>query len=146
MINKFILHTRDNVLELDIEKATIFTGTYSRKIKLGEVHTPVAAKIIIEHDHVITMFILPNPIVKSEKTGIVSAWTAAPFEKVSSKVSFIDSEEELKQLVNLEKLLRSKEKIGLTLNEIFELERVSTLLTVAELLRKKANINIGGGF
>ena len=146
MINKFILHTRDNVLELDIEKATIFTETYSRKIKLGEVHTPVAAKIIIEHDHVITMFILPNPIVKSEKTGIVSAWTAAPFEKVSSKEPFIETPEEWKQLVNLEKLLKSKAKIGLTLNEIFELERVGALLTISELLNKKANINVGGGF
>ena len=145
-MNKFTLHTRNNVLNLDIDKAMIYTDTYSRKLKTNEVHTPMAAKLIVESKKTISVFLLPNPIIKIERDGTVAVWTAAPFEKVTLKKNFIKDGDELIQLVTFSKLLKAKEKIGLTMNEIFELERINTLLSLQKLYMKKAPIEIGGGF
>ena len=145
-MNKFTLHTRDNVLNLNIDTATIYTDTYSRKLNINEVHTPMAAKLIVESKKTISVFLLPNPIIKIERDGTTSVWTAAPFEKVALKKNFIKNGEELIQLATFSRLLKAKEKIGLTMNEIFELERVNTLLALQKLYVDKAPVEIGGGF
>ncbi len=126
----------ENSVNYKIKLAYLITKNYSKKIKSNEVHSPLAAKLILvdENEKMKKLFLL-FPIIYSNELGNIIIWTDIKLENVLDN-SWI-KKMNLRDLKHKIKILTKKEMIGLTINEIIKKNELESKLELFLLDKQK---------
>lgn len=145
-MNKMILNTIDDVKEYNFEEARIFTTTYKTTLKPYSIHTPKAAKIILETESKISAFIVLQPLIKVDGNGDIQVFTPSTMEHATLRKKYMESNYDKKDLKSDLKLLKSQLKLGLSIKEMFDMNMNQSLYEASILEKRKEKIDKGGGF
>lgn len=145
-MNKFVLNTLDKVKEYPFTKARVYTDTYDVKLNKNEIHTPNAAKVIIEGDGIISAFIVIQPLINVNSNGDISLHTPSSFKQATLEEKYKDSSHDIKDVKRDLKILEAKFKLGISVEELIELNLSKATLEAMVLEDRKENIYKGGGF
>ena len=126
----------------EIKFAYLITMSYSKKIKKNEVHSPLAAKLILvdKKEKMKKLFLL-FPIIYSNDLGNIIVWTDIKIKEIFNsawikKMNLIDLKHKIK-------VLNKKEQLGLTINEIIEKGKLESQLELFLLNSKKDEVKEG---
>lgn len=144
-IRKLRIFTIDKEKNHDVTMVHIFTSKYSKKIKKNEVHTPKAAKLIIENDKQLIQYILLNPIIHSDGDGNIELHIAHEWEKIIGKKTYF-SPEEIKVSKAIYDLYHAKKNLGLSVSEMIEKDKNNAIVDLEKVRKIKIPYIIGGGF
>lgn len=145
-MNKFTLNTLDKQITLEHETSHIYAPDYKIKIKKNELHTPSAAKIIVENNGNIYSFLVKQPIIKVDHEGDIHVWTPSKFTDASGETEESTKLIDKKNIKKTLKLLKSKAQLGLTPSEVADFIESESQMNIIKLSEKKIDPMIGGGF
>ena len=145
-MSKITLNTLDKVKEYNFEQARIYTETYSKKLMSNELHTPNAAKIIIEGNGIISSFIVLQPLINVYENGDILLHTPSTFNQATLIEKYKNKTVDIKTVKKDIKILEVKFKLGLSIEELIELNLSKAKLEAMILEDKQVNIYEGGGF
>ena len=139
------IYALDKEVNHDIKMVHIFTSKYSKKIRKNEVHTPKAAKLVVENENKLLLYTLLNPIIKSDKNGNIELFIAQEWKKIIGKKEYY-SDDEIKISKHMSELYHSKKNLGLSVSEMIEKDHFSAIADFEKVLKIKIPYIIGGGF
>lgn len=145
-MNKFILKAIDEVKTFNMIKATIFTIPYNQRLKPNTLHTPNAAKIIIEDGNTISSFLLLQPIVNVHGNGDVEVHTSSTFDQATLKSKYRDESKDMKSVKREIKILENKFKLGISIDELMNMNYSRSMYEIMVLEDRVENEYKGGGF
>lgn len=141
----FTLKTLDYQVSHNYKVVRFFAPKYRKVIKKWEVHTPLAARIIVETENNIYHYLIVNALLKADGEGNINVWSVLD----QKKTNFIEnyySDKELKEAKIMEKLFTSKSKFGISLDEITQRQKYQIIIAIAEVMTFKLSYAEGGGF
>lgn len=142
---KLTIKTKEELFEQEIIVAHIFTNKYSRKLVKNEFHCPLAAKIVVENEDKINLFILAKPIIQVDEKGDINIITNATMDQIRQVKPYF-TKEELKKTINLFKLYKYKSSLGLVVEEALEMGKINMIMELEKVIKIKIPFEIGGGF
>lgn len=145
-MNKFTLKAIDEVKVFDMNKATIFTVPYNKRLKPNTLHTPNAAKIIIEDGNTISSFLLLQPIVNVLDSGDVEVHTSSTFDQATLKTKYREDSKDMKSVKREIKILENKFKLGISIDELINMNYSRSMYEIMILEDRVENEYKGGGF
>ena len=145
-MNKLTLNTIEKTTNYTFNKANIFTQNYKNKLNKSELHTPNAAKIIIEDQATISSFILLQPLINVNSDGDITIHTPSTFDQATLMVKYRENAGELKDIKRDIKILKNKLEFGISIKEMINMNYSQAKLEAIMLEEKIENIYKGGGF
>lgn len=146
-MHKLTFNALDRTKEYNFESATIYTLSYSAKLKKNAVHVPNVAKIIMKLGNKLTTLIMELPIVAIDEDGDVMVYTQTTFDLATLKEIQKFKEENPRMILkdNLS-TIKSKKVLGLTAEEIVHEKLIKTRLDMHEIILRLSRYEEGGGF
>lgn len=145
-MNKLYLRTIDKKVTYDLETGHIFTLLYHAKIKQNQLHTPQAAKIVIEANGRSKCFIVLQPIVNVDIKGNVKVLTRSTFNQATLKEKYNKHGKDYSTIKKDLKFYNKKIELGISSDEVIEMDNSKSLLEAIKLEMKNSNPYKGGGF
>lgn len=139
------IYALDKQIDHEINMVHIFASKYSKKILKNEFHAPKSAKLIVENDQELVQYLLLSPIVKSDKDGNIELHIAYPYEMLIGKKPYY-SQEEIKMSNGVNKLYHAKKNLGLSVSEMIEKDKYSSIADLTKVMKVKVPYIVGGGF
>lgn len=145
-MNKLTLNTIDETKEFDFEKSSIFTVIYSSKLKPNSIHSPNAAKIIIENNLIIKSFIVLQPLVNVKSNGDLIIHTPSTLEQAMLRVPYSVTKKDIKSVKKDVKMLKAKFELGISIQELIDMNYSEARFEAMTLEARVENPYKGGGF